>query len=77
MMNIKEAAAYLGYSVRHFRRMIARGDVRSFQARPGGIHSFKKEWLDSFIAKHTHYPIEQMPTPRRNSRRKPIKDFYA
>lgn len=76
MMNLKEAAAYLGYSpgglrkiVDRSRRKTSRGPkIKFFQTGPWGPILFRKAWLEEFIEAHTVDPTPApypLPKPRK------------
>jgi hypothetical protein len=49
MLSLAQAAELLGYSTSGLRKLVRRGDVRYFQARPHAPLKFRQEWLDDFI----------------------------
>jgi hypothetical protein len=87
MLNIKQAAAYLGYSPKGLRKIIDRtrrkqagacvqGPIIEFsQAGKRGTLHFRQEWLDNFIENNRDgrsTPLLPRPKPRKGPGR-PIK----
>lgn len=56
MLSVDEAAATLGYSTSGLRKLIARRELRYFQARPHAPIKFRREWLNEFIEAHSAEP---------------------
>jgi hypothetical protein len=71
LIPLSEAAAILGYSTSGLRKLVARGDVRFFQARPHAPLKFKPEWLEEFIDRGSQ-PSEPAVRPRK-AKRGPIE----
>lgn len=70
MLGIEDAAEQLGCTVSGVRKIVARGEIRYFQHGKRGTLRFKPEWIEEFIAQHTHAPGNQ-PPPRMPARRAP------
>lgn len=49
MLNLAQAAKMLGYSSSGLRKLVRRGEVRFFQARPHAPLRFRPEWIDAYI----------------------------
>lgn len=71
LLNLHEAASLLGYSVSGLRKLVARREVRFFQARPHAPIKFRRAWLDEFIDSNS---IEPGAPPMIGRRRKPKRD---
>ncbi len=68
LLSLKEAADYLGYTVKGLRKIVdrsrenafgkrTRGPIITFcQASNGSPIKFKQEWLDEFVERHTVIP---------------------
>ena len=61
MLNIEEVAKQLGCTVSGVRKVVARGEIRYFQHGKRGRLKFKPEWVDEFVASHTHAPSNEQP----------------
>jgi len=75
MVNLQEAAEYLGYSASGLRKIVSRSKVKQgggtthgvtikyFQARKNSEIKFRQEWLDAFVAEFTTDPSDPLPPP--------------
>ena len=54
LLNLQEAADYLGYSESGMRKLVAKGELLFCQRRKHGRIKFKPEWLEDFIRENTH-----------------------
>ena len=73
MLNLREAAGYLGYTVHCLRKVVNRSrcshngqgvrgpTIEFFQSGPKSTILFRREWLDQFIEKH--HVRAGLPTP--------------
>jgi hypothetical protein len=80
MLNLKQAAAYLGYGSRGLREIVDRtrksrarqhvvGPTIEFsQGGKGGTILFRREWLDDFIEANRVRPATLPPTPKARKR---------
>ena len=78
LLNLKEAADALGYTVKGLRKIVDRSRRRTlgarmrgptltfFQTTKGAAVKFKPEWIEEFIEEHTHAAGK----PKTRSRRK-------
>ena len=48
-LNVREAAAYLGFSVSHLHKLLSFGKIKSLRVVPGGSHKFTEEMLRSCL----------------------------
>jgi hypothetical protein len=71
MLDLKQAAELLGYSTSGLRKLVRRGDVRVFQARPHAPLKFRPEWLDEFIEARSTTPSEAPAQQRRRAKPAP------
>lgn len=55
LLNLKEAASYLGYSPGGLRKLINQKRIRFMQHGDGPI-KFRRDWLDSFVTENTGGP---------------------
>lgn len=46
-LNIRDAAAYCGFSAAYLRSLARAGKVKA--VRPSGRYRFRREWLDEFM----------------------------
>ena len=46
-LDVRRAAAYLGFSPRHLRKLVREGKVQA--ARPGRRYRFRVAWLDEYM----------------------------
>jgi len=64
LLNLQQAADYLGYKPSGLRKVVKRGDIRFVQVGQGPI-KFRREWLDEFVAN------VNAPTPPAKKRQPP------
>jgi len=82
MLNLAQAAAYLGYTAHGQRKIVVRTqashagqhvsgpNIEFFQSRKRGTILFRREWLDEFIAAHRVLPgTPALPKVRKKSLR--------
>jgi len=62
MLNLSEAAAYLGMSPSGLRKILNRGQIKYFQHGKHGRIKFKQEWLDDYIEAHAVSPVRPLVT---------------
>ena len=77
MLDIEEVAQQLGCTVSGVRKVVARGEIRYFQHGKRGRLKFKPEWVDEFVAEHTHAPTDEQPRrapAKRASKPQPTRD---
>jgi excisionase family DNA binding protein len=55
LISMSQAAAYLDMTASGLRKIVRRGEIQYFQRGRGRI-KFRTEWLDEFVATHTHQP---------------------
>jgi hypothetical protein len=67
LLDMKQAAAYLGYDSAGLRKIAKQQKIRYVQNGHGPI-KFRREWLDKFIAANTVGPkdIERAPAQKRS-----------
>jgi len=67
LLNLKEAAAYLGYDDAGLRKIVGQQKIQHMQNGRGPI-KFRREWLDEFIAANADGPsdIERSPAQQRS-----------
>ena len=77
MLSLKEAAEYLGYSEKGFRRIVDRSRaaskgakvrgpvIRFFQTSRNAPVRFQQEWIDEFVEKNTIDPFRAMPAAKK------------
>ena len=62
VFDLEQAAAYLGYSVDGFRKLVdqarkGNNDLEFCQPTKGGRIMFKREWLDNFVSPTARKPV--------------------
>jgi len=74
MLDIEEVARELGCTVSGVRKVVARGEIRYFQHGKRGRLKFKPEWVDEFVAAHTHAPSNEQPrrAPAKRASKPPL-----
>ena len=90
MLNLQEAARYLGYTAHCLRKIVNRSrrshngqsvrgpTIEFFQNSPKSTILFRREWLEQFIEKHhVRAGVPKRPTIRRPSRRNRQNDSTA
>lgn len=65
LLCLNAAAEYLGMTAHGLRKIVKRGGIVYFQSGRRGRLRFKTEWLDDYIAQHTHQPRQFTPTAGR------------
>ena len=76
LLDIASVARQLGCTVSGVRKVVARGEIRYFQHGKRGRLKFKPEWVDEFIASHTHAPSDEQPrrVPAKRASKPPSRD---
>ena len=84
MLNLREAAHYLGYTTHSLRKIVNRSrrshkgqsihgpTIEFFQSRPKSTILFRREWLDQFIERHrvlAGVPTQSVKASRRRHSR--------
>ena len=69
VLNMRQAAAYLGYEPSGLRKLVAQRHIQHTQNGRGPIR-FRREWLDQFIATNASGPqdLVRSPAQRRTKR---------
>jgi excisionase family DNA binding protein len=72
LLNLKEAAKYLGYDAAGLRKIVGQNRIRFVQNGRGPI-KFRREWLDEFISENEAGPKDIKRSPAQRRRSVPIK----
>lgn len=73
-LNIRDAAAYSGFSIRRLRELASEGRIQS--VRPAGRYRFRREWLDAYMF-GSALPEERKTRKDRRVKQRNGKTFYA
>lgn len=70
LLNVREAARYLGYDAAGLRKIVSQKRIRFVQNGRGPI-KFRREWLDEFIAANCNGPqdVKRAPVQKRSKPR--------
>jgi hypothetical protein len=58
MESLNNVAKKLGMTVSGLRKLVAKGEICYFQNGKRGRVKFKSEWVEDYISRHTHSPID-------------------
>ena len=87
LLDLKEAAAALGYTVKGLRKIVDRSRARAhgartrgptikfFQTSRGAPVRFRPEWIEEFIDEHTVDPDDGTVSRRRGNKKRPVSEI--
>ena len=75
MMDVKQAAEYLGRTTDYVYRLVAKRAIKFHQPKPGAMIRFRREWLDDWIEEGVHEKSSTKKPKRRRRATSYVPEF--